>query len=74
MEGLNLTGINIWIMVKILSLILLGMYLIFSLVVVRQVKLMTSTLSLGFESQIKLLSFIHLAFAILVFLVALIIL
>ena len=67
-------GISIWVVVKIAALILLGLYLVFSLVVVRQIKLMTSTLSLGFEAPIITLGYIHLAFAILVFLAALIIL
>lgn len=67
-------GISIWLVIKIASLILLGMYLIFSLVVVRQIKLLTDTLSLGFEAPIIMLGYIHLAFAVLVFLSALIIL
>jgi hypothetical protein len=67
-------GISVWLVVKIATLILLGMYLVFSLVVVRQIKLMTTTLSLGYEGFISLLGYIHLAFAILVFLAALIIL
>jgi hypothetical protein len=67
-------GISIWLVVKVGVLILLGMYLVFSLVVVRQIKLMTSTLSLGFETPIIFLGYMHLAFAVLVFLAALIIL
>ena len=67
-------GISVWLVVKIAALILLGMYLVFALIVVRQVKLMTDTLSLGFEGPIILLSYIHLAFAVLVFLAALVML
>ena len=67
-------GISIWLVIKIAALILLGMYLVFSLVVVRQIKLMTSSLSLGFEAPITMLGYIHLAFAVLVFLAALVIL
>lgn len=67
-------GISVWLVVKIAVLILLGMYLVFALVVVRQTKMMTSSLSLGFEGPIISLSYIHLAFAVLVFLVALIVL
>ncbi len=66
--------LNIWFLIKILSLILLGMYLIFALVVLRQVKLMTDTLQLGFEQLVKTLALAHLIFAVLVFLVALVIL
>jgi len=67
-------GMNIWILVKTLTLILLGMYIIFAFVIVRQVKLMTSTLKLGSETLMKFLSYLHLVFAIFVFLAALIIL
>jgi len=68
------TDINVWLIAKIFTLLLLGMYLVFSLVVVRQVKMMTDTLQLGFESLAKTLSWLHLGFAILVFLTALVIL
>jgi hypothetical protein len=67
-------GISIWLVVKIAALILLGMYLVFALIIVRQIKLMTTTLVLGFEAPIIMLGYIHLAFAVLVFLAALIIL
>lgn len=50
------------------------MYLVFALVVVRQVKMMTSTLQLGFEGPAKMLSYIHLIFAILVLISAIVIL
>jgi len=70
----SIFGISIWLVVKVAALILLGMYLVFSLVVVRQIKLLTSTLTLGFEAPIIMFGYIHLAFAVLVFLAALIIL
>ena len=63
-----------WAIIKFFALFILGMYLIFGLVVVRQVKMMTDTLQLGFETLAKLLAYGHMAFAILVFLTALIIL
>lgn len=65
---------QVWPLVKIAALVLLGMYLVFSWVVVRQVRLMTDTLQLGFEGFIKMLSFIHFACAIFVFLSALFVL
>ncbi|HKC05002.1 MAG TPA: DUF5657 family protein [Patescibacteria group bacterium] len=74
MDTIPLTGIQIWVVVKILAVILLGMYLIFSLVIVRQVKLMTDTLQLGFERTVRGLAFAHLAFAVLVLLAAIIVL
>lgn len=67
-------GISVWLVVKIATLIVLGLYLVFALVIVRQIKLMTTTLALGYEGFITLLGYIHLAFAVLVFLTALIIL
>lgn len=67
-------GISVWLVAKIAALILLGMYLIFALVVVRQVQLMTDTIEVGFEIPIRLFSYLHLIFAILVFLTALIML
>ncbi len=68
------TGISVWFVLKIVTILLLSMYLIFALVVVRQVKMMTSTLQLGFEGTVKSLSYIHLIFAILVLMAAIIIL
>ena len=67
-------GISVWLVAKIAALILLGMYLIFALVVVRQVQLMTDTIAVGFEVPIRLFSYLHLIFAVLVFLTALIML
>lgn len=67
-------GISIWPIVKILILILMTIYLVFAFVVVRQVQLMTDTLEVGFESQLRLLSFIHLLFAIAVLIFSILIL
>ena len=74
MGNILAAGFNEWILIKALALVLLGMYLIFAFVITRQVKIMTDTLHLGFETPAKALSYFHLAFAILVFLAALIIL
>ncbi len=74
MQNLLTIGLNVWLLIKILALLLLGMYLIFSLVVIKQVNLMTRTLQLGYEQIVKTLSYLHLIFAVLVFLAALIIL
>jgi len=67
-------GISIWVIVKIAGLILMAMYLVFALVMVRQVRLMTDTLQLGFETPVILFSYIHLVFAVIVFFAALFIL
>lgn len=74
METVNVPGLNLWLIVKILVIILLSLYLVFALVVVRQVKLMTDTLNLGYEGFVKFLSLIHLVFALLVMLAAFVIL
>lgn len=65
-------GISLLPFIKIAALILLGLYIVFALVVVRQVKVMTDTLQLGFEEPIKILSYVHLIFAVFVFITALI--
>lgn len=67
-------SLSIWPVIKIFILILLVLYIIFAFVIVRQVQLMTITLEVGFENQLKLLSIIHLLFAIAVLVFAIIIL
>ena len=67
-------GTLIWGVAKGFILVAFFLYIIFSFVVVRQVQLMTETLEVGFEAQLKIISYLHLAFAILVFLAALIVL
>ena len=74
MGNILATGFNEWVLVKALALVILGMYLVFAFVITRQVKVMTDTLHLGFEAPAKALSYFHLAFAVFVFLTALIIL
>lgn len=67
-------GISIWVIAKIFAIFGLVLYLVFALVVVRQVKLMTDTLEVGFELPIRILAYAHLIFAILVLLAAFVIL
>lgn len=74
METIPLTGVSIWLVAKIFVLIAILLYLVFSLVIVRQVKLMIETVEVDFENQIKALSYVHLAFAVIVFIFALLIL
>ncbi len=71
MENINLINFSFWIIIKILFLIALGLYIIFSFVITRQVKIMTDTLVLGFEGMAKLLALLNLVFAIIVFIAAL---
>ncbi len=69
-----LLGISVWSIAKGFILVFFLLYIVFSFVIVRQIQLMTDTLEVGFETQLKILSYLNLAFAILVFLAALIVL
>jgi len=64
----------LWSGVKILILIALVLYTLFSGIMVRQVMLMTDTLEVGFETPIKIIAVLHLLFALGTFLLALLIL
>ena len=67
-------GFSVWVVAKLLFLLALLIYIIFSLVVVRQVNLMTETLEVGFESPLKIAAVAHLLLAIGVFILSLIVL
>ena len=54
---------QILFLVKLMVLVFLGVYVIFAIVIVRQVGLMTKTVKLGFEPFIKILALLHLIFA-----------
>lgn len=58
------SGFTVWAILKILILIFLSLYIIFSLVLIKQVQMMTVTLEIGFEKQLKFLAFVHALFAI----------
>ena len=62
----------VWGVVKLFVLVGLGVYVVFAGVVVRQVKLMTDTLEVGFEMPIRLFSLILLVVSIAMFLYALV--
>lgn len=59
---------------KIFVLVALGIYIIFALVVIKQVSLMVSTIGVGLESFMKFVALAHLIFAVIIFLSAMIIL
>ena len=67
-------GISIWAIAKVFVALALVLYVIFGLVVVRQVQLMIDTLEVGLETFIRALAIGHLVFSIVVFALALIIL
>jgi len=74
MSMISLIGISIWSIAKIFVALALVLYIVFGLVVVRQVQLMIDTLEVGFETFIRALAIGHLVFSIVVFALALIIL
>ena len=63
---------TVWVVVKIFFIVGLSVYLIFALVVVQQVKIMSNTVKLNFELPIKILSVVHLLFALFLLVFALI--
>lgn len=65
---------TIWSIMKIFIILFLVIYIVFAFVVVRQVQLMTQTLEVGFEGQLKFLAFIHLLFAVATLILAFLIL
>jgi uncharacterized protein DUF5657 len=68
------TGIDPWGALKIVYLFAIVLYIIFALIVVRQITLMTGTLDGQISGSVKLLGKIHLLFSIFIFILALIVL
>lgn len=66
--------VSIWGIVKIFYLLGIGLYLAFAILIVRQISLMSSTVSATSSPVFKLLGYVHLLFAFGVFFLALIIL
>jgi hypothetical protein len=65
---------SIWLLVKAAFLLGILIYIVFAVIVVRQVKIMMEALDVGFEKVIRLLAYLHLLGSIASFLLALIIL
>ncbi len=59
-----IASLSIWSLIKVFVIVLLGIYIIFAYVIVRQVQLMTDTLVIGFEKQLKFLAFVHFLFSV----------
>jgi hypothetical protein len=74
MENLALLETPFAFIVKIGILIFLFLYIIFSVAVSRQVKIMTESLEVGFETPIRTIAVLHLVAAVVVFFLALILL
>lgn len=69
-----LPAISIWLVVKIFLCFAILLYVVFAFVIVRQVSIMLSTLELGFETPIRVLSWVHFLFALAVLVLAILIL
>jgi hypothetical protein len=74
MNDLVAIGSSFALLAKMGIIIFLIVYIIFSFAVSKQVKIMTDTLEVGFESQIKVIALIHIALSVAVLVVAIIIL
>lgn len=67
----KLVTFDVWFFAKLVVMLFMAVYLAFAVIVVKQVKLMTSVLNGNFDLPLKTLALIHLAIAITVFLMAL---
>lgn len=67
-------GISVWLIAKAFILFALAIYIVFALVVIRQIGLMIKTVEVGFTLPIRLIGWSHLLFTIGIFILALIIL
>jgi hypothetical protein len=74
METIPVLGISVWLVSKIFVLLFLAIYIVFALVVIRQIKLMLHTLDIGFNLVIRFIGWAHFLFAVGIFLIALTIL
>ena len=63
-----------WLILKLVTLIGIVVYAVFAGVIVRQERLMSHVLEDGFEPVLRVLTYIHLAGALAVFLLALVLL
>lgn len=69
-EDFILNGQPLWVVFKSLALIGLVIYIIFALVVIRQVNKMTDTLAVGFEAEVRFVAIVHFILALATFIVA----
>lgn len=60
-----------WVL-KSFVLLGVGIYIVFAAVLIKQVQIMTGTVKVGLERPIKIISYLHLLFSILVFIFALV--
>lgn len=74
MEVIPILGISVWFAVKMFVLLFLAIYIVFALVVIRQIALMSGTLDMGLNLPIRFIGWGHFLFAVGVFVIALTIL
>lgn len=74
MDDLAIIGSSLALGAKIGIIIFLIVYIIFSFAINKQVKIMTDTLEVGFETQIKAMALIHLILSVVVLIIAIFIL
>ncbi|MBI3397611.1 hypothetical protein HY045_04000 [Candidatus Woesebacteria bacterium] len=74
MEAVVPVGFSIWGIVKVFVLIALLIYTIFAFVVVKQVNLMSRTVQINLSGLLKIVGYIHLIFAVLLFIFAFVVL
>jgi len=67
-------GMFIWLGMKLMTLVGLGIYIVFAFVIVRQVQLMSKVLEADSEKILSILTWLHFGASIVVFLFALFIL
>jgi len=70
MDDITIIGNSFSLAAKIGIIIFLVVYIIFSVAVTKQVKIMTDTLEVGFETQIKAMALIHLILSVVVLIIA----
>ncbi|OGD53449.1 hypothetical protein A3J78_00180 [Candidatus Beckwithbacteria bacterium RBG_13_35_6] len=74
-ELLNkLLNVEIWSVVKVLFLLALGLYLLFALMIIKEVDLMSKTIKGVFNLPLKLIAFLHFCLSVAVFILAFVIL
>ena len=69
-----INNFSVWTILKLLILFALVIYLVFAVVVIRQVKLMTNTFKTGYETWLRIVSWLHLILVVIIFLGALVLL
>ncbi|MBI4034951.1 MAG: hypothetical protein HY381_00960 [Candidatus Chisholmbacteria bacterium] len=69
-----LQGVTVWVVVKWLMVVALGLYGVFAVVVIRQVQLMSRTLNGALELPLRVIAYTHLGVAVAMLVLALVIL